>query len=52
LGDFGAASRYSNLGDTQKQGIRLMERRSLAHFIDDLEGLVQPEDTRADISGR
>lgn len=46
LGDFGAASRYSNLSGTQKQGIRLMERRSLAHFIDDLEGLVQSEDTR------
>ncbi len=38
--DFGAASRYSNLTPVQAKGIRTIERRSLAHFIEDVEGLV------------
>jgi hypothetical protein len=29
-----------------------MERRSLSHFIEDLEGLVQPDDAVACISSR
>lgn len=40
FGDFGAASRYSNLTAEQKQGVRRIERRALAYFKDDLEGLI------------
>lgn len=40
FGDFGAASKYHHLGETQKAGIRRIERRSLAHFIDDIQSIV------------
>ena len=36
FGDFGAASMYHMLSDSQQQKIRTIEERALKHFIDDL----------------
>ncbi|MBJ7539175.1 leucine-rich repeat-containing protein kinase family protein [Marinomonas transparens] len=44
FGDFGAASKYGHLTDKQKQGIKMIERRALAFFIDDMLGLCMEED--------
>ncbi|MGB1092384.1 MAG: protein kinase, partial [Oceanobacter sp.] len=40
FGDFGAASKYHHLNDKQKSGIRRIERRSLAYFVEDVQSLV------------
>ena len=39
FGDFGAASIYDMLNTQQQACIRTIEARSLAHFIDDIQGL-------------
>ena len=39
-GDFGAASKYSNLTDSQKQGIQLIEKRAFDYFVEDMNSLV------------
>jgi len=36
FGDFGAASMYHMLSDSQQQNIQQIEQRALTHFIDDL----------------
>lgn len=46
FGDFGAASRYQNLTDDQKAGIRRIERRALKHFEEDLQSVVSDQANR------
>lgn len=46
FGDFGAASRYQNLTDDQKTGIRRIERRALKHFEEDLQSVVSDQTIR------
>jgi tRNA A-37 threonylcarbamoyl transferase component Bud32 len=49
FGDFGAASRYSNLSLQQQQGIEQIERRALGFFIDDMLGLCVEADRKSDL---
>ncbi len=42
FGDFGAASKYHNLTPAQQAGVQAIERRALAHFEDDIRGLITP----------
>jgi hypothetical protein len=44
FGDFGAASCYQMLDVSQQGLIQDIERRALAHFVDDLLSICQPED--------
>lgn len=39
VGDFGAASMYHMLSESQQQQIRQIEQRALEHFIDDLASI-------------
>lgn len=42
--DFGAASKYENLADYQQAGIRVIEKRALNYFIEDMLGLCHDKD--------
>lgn len=42
-GDFGAASKYGNLSDIQKQGIELIEKRAFDYFVEDMNSLISKE---------
>ncbi|KXF79727.1 leucine-rich repeat-containing protein kinase family protein [Enterovibrio coralii] len=44
FGDFGAASMYHMLTDTQKEKVRQIEKRALHHFIDDLLSVCEDGD--------
>jgi len=44
FGDFGAASMYHMLDDTQQMQIKQIEHRALGYFIDDLLGVCDSED--------
>ncbi|RCX05795.1 leucine-rich repeat-containing protein kinase family protein [Marinomonas foliarum] len=44
FGDFGAASKYTNLSLQQQQGIEQIERRALGFFVDDMLGLCTERD--------
>jgi hypothetical protein len=44
FGDFGAASMYHMLNQTQKEKIKIIEQRALNHFIDDLLSICHEED--------
>ncbi|KLN63941.1 leucine-rich repeat-containing protein kinase family protein [Vibrio sp. VPAP30] len=46
FGDFGAASVYDYLTETQQRGIRKVEARALGHFIDDLLSVCKPIETQ------
>ena len=42
FGDFGAASVYDYLSETQQRGVRKVEASALGHFIDDLLSVCKP----------
>ncbi len=42
FGDFGAASVYGYLSETQQRGVRQIEARAFGHFIDDLLSVCKP----------
>ncbi|BBB26136.1 leucine-rich repeat-containing protein kinase family protein [Amphritea japonica] len=44
VGDFGAATMYHMLNETQQQQIKQIEQRALNHFIDDLLSICTTED--------
>ncbi|KHT46749.1 leucine-rich repeat-containing protein kinase family protein [Vibrio sinaloensis] len=44
FGDFGAASVYDYLTETQQRGVRKVEARALSHFIDDLLSVCQAKE--------
>ncbi len=44
FGDFGAASIYDYLNESQQRGVRKVEARALAHFIDDLLSICHPRE--------
>ncbi|EEX94776.1 serine/threonine protein kinase [Vibrio orientalis CIP 102891 = ATCC 33934] len=44
FGDFGAASVYDYLNETQQRGVRKIEARALSHFIDDLLSVCKPRE--------
>lgn len=46
FGDFGAASVYDYLSETQQRGVRKVEARALSHFIDDLLSVCKPRETQ------
>jgi hypothetical protein len=46
FGDFGAASVYDYLTETQQRGIRKIEARALGHFINDLLSVCKPIETQ------
>jgi len=48
FGDFGAATMYHMLNDTQQQQIKNIEQRALHHFIDDLLQVCRAEDKHND----
>lgn len=44
FGDFGAASVYGYLNESQQRGVRNVEARALSHFIDDLLSVCKPRE--------
>jgi serine/threonine protein kinase len=48
FGDFGAASMYHMLSESQQQLIKTIERRALAYFIDDLLEVCAQDDRQSD----
>lgn len=44
FGDFGAASVYDYLNESQQRGVRKVEARALSHFIDDLLSICLPRE--------
>ena len=48
FGDFGAATMYHMLTESQQQQIRAIERRALNYFIDDLLQICEPLDQQSD----
>jgi len=47
FGDFGAASMYHMLDDSQKTKVKQIEARALNHFIDDLLGVCAEQDKQS-----
>lgn len=48
FGDFGAASMYHMLSESQRQLIKTIEGRALAYFIEDLLGVCAQDDRQSD----
>ena len=49
FGDFGAATMYHMLNETQQAQIKQIEHRALLHFIDDLLSVCASEDRHSEI---
>jgi len=52
FGDFGAATSYHMLSETQQAQIKQIEHRALLHFIDDLLGVCTEEDRDGEVFHR